>query len=176
MMNSGAHRPRHIFMSMQGRSPPYAYLQLQALRAKNGASEAQMTQANHKVCGWLLNNRDSLFGVDKTSATCMLHPGRACQVSLQVAPFPERSRPLTMGMIPPPCTPFTAMGKNNKWGHPHMAAVLVGLVGIGACNYDIVAVEESDRFPASLLEDMFPAKYKHVWLTFGPQDQCLVKC
>lgn len=52
-----------------------------------------------------------------------------------------------------------------------MLAVLLALTDISSCGYDVVFVEESDRFPMGLLEKLFPRCYRALHATFGPEDR-----
>lgn len=171
MQNSGSHRPVHIFPSLEARIPPTFQPGFKELCPTADATDTERAERHRLLESWLLQHRRQLFGTHIASKTCLIHPGCPCNVSFQTHTAPSQFRPLSFGFVSPPCTPFSSFGKQNWYEHPHMLAVLLALTDISSCGYDVVFVEESDRFPMGLLEKVFPRCYRALHATFGPEDR-----
>jgi hypothetical protein len=170
MMESEAHGPLHVFPSLQGRLPAEAEEHLNKQRPAKEASQVIKAQANHELLEYLLENRGAFFGPSKTSHTCLKHVGKKCGISFQPKDVPEDVRPLSMAFISPPCTPWTSMGAQTNWAHEAMETVLVGLVDVSSNMYDIIGIEETDKFPLELMMEIFPHEYLLLPIRFGPPD------
>ncbi len=171
MAEAGPQAPVHIFSSVLARMPPKHQAALKRMKPEPGAGVTARTEAYNAMGAYLRKHRSEIFARDTCSATCLKHPGKACYVSFQ---DPEgiraQERPLTCAIKGFPCTPFSAIGNQEGLAHPAMEVVHACIQDMAASGFDLLGVENSDRFPPALFEGELPSKYVAKSLVFGPDD------
>ena len=171
IMKSSCHSPVHIFTDIMERMRSGHARAIQDLRPSKDADLQTRTQCFTRIGSYMKKHRNSIFARDLTSLRCLKHSGRRCLVSFQdplnVHP---RERPLTVVIKGFPCTPFSSFGNHEGLGHPAMEIVHASIHDMAASSFDILGMENSDKFPASMFEDELPSKYTVKSMVFGPED------
>ena len=171
MLGAGALGPRHCFPSLQAKLPQKDQDKLAELRPPPDAPVEDRRAAYAKQEAYMRSRHKQAFGRKRTSLQCMRHPGCACPIAFSDPHgLSEGLRPLTVSIVGIPCTPFTPYGNNEGTAHPAIEAVNLSLHDLATSQFDIMFIEESHRFPLSLLRAALPEKYVVIWIIYGPQD------
>jgi hypothetical protein len=174
MLKAGDHGPMHVFGSLECRLPAKHLQRWQCMLPDQEASAEERIAAHAKMQAFLKANRHDIFGRDKT-APCLRHPGHDCYLSFRDPPgIPAGERPLTFAVAGVPCTPWSSLGSQTGMAHCAIPAILLWLADVANSNFDVIGIEESDRFPGELFSDAMPEKYVVKSLVFGPQDRCRI--
>ena len=149
---------RHVFKDVCRRMPEEHRIALDRLRPEltDKGKPVDLAKAKyqyHQMQKYLLEHGREMFGRDKCSNTCMLHPNKRCQLSFKDPNGPFR--PLTSSYAGPMCTPWSAFG--SKWGegHPCMESYLCWMEVTAVNNYNKVAMEHNEWIPLPIFRRRF---------------------
>ena len=172
-------RPQHVFKSLAHKLPQKHVAAIQRLRPNPKAPLDVRREAYSRQKEYIYKLRGKVLhgGMRAPAGACLLHPGEECPATWpRVAEgvrddevVEEVSHPVTMAVVGLPCTPFTSIGNNEGLGHPAIETVNLGLAELSASDFDMVFLENSKLFPASLFEEAMGPTYKIITVTFGPE-------
>ena len=164
------HAPAHVFPSLECRLNDRHLYRWRNLHPGLAASPEERAAKHTRMQDYLKANSDDIFGRDKM-APCLKH-GRNCFLSFRDPPgVPPGERPLTFAIAGVPCTPWSSYGLQSGMAHAAIPAILLWLQDMACSNFDVIGIEESDRFPGKMFSDAMPEQYVVKSCVFGPQDR-----
>ena len=144
------------------------------VRLHPNVTQEQAKRDHENLDFYLESSRHKIFNPNRTSSTCVLHPGKECPISFQQpADVPSAQRPIMAVIGGPMCLPYTSFGKNVLGlAHPSTESLLVYTNDVAVGTYDLATLENSANMPVAIFQSKVEKHnvMKVVSCTFGPED------
>lgn len=175
VMQKSKQKAVQIFTGMLQKLPLQHQRAIKALRPQRDDNDEVRAEAYCKIDRYLQEHSSELFHRAARAANCVLHPGKACQLSFQDPPgLSEGRRPLTLAIAGTPCRPVTEYsGKKSGCGpaRSDMEAWHLWKNDIRCQSFDLIILENSDKFPPDMLRQALPSRYLVKYAVWGAHEQ-----
>jgi hypothetical protein len=174
--------PEHFFQDLKTRVSTHYRERFSRMRPqmisnkKSATREMKIAAADayKEIDAYMVSNRPQMFGRNRTSRTCLLHPGKECRIhsfganyfdDLADATFDDLSSdsfpnfpPVTHCIGGAECIGWTQYGAELGPADPSMETCSLFLNEAAEVNYDMTTLENSEKFPIAIFKDKMQSR------------------